>query len=180
MSATVTLRHAKDEDLEAVLAIERAAFGEDDEAELVRALLDDDTARPIVSMLAVAAREAVGHVLFTRARLSDPSMEALILAPLAVTPELQQLGIGAALTQRGLAEARHMGMQLVFVLGHPSYYPRFGFAPALPHGLEPPYPIPPEAAEAWMVKELREGALEAATGTVMAADALMKPEYWRE
>jgi putative acetyltransferase len=180
MSATVTLRHAKEDDLDAVLAVERAAFGEDDEAELVRALLGDESAKPIVSMLAVAAREPVGHVLFTRARLSDSSIEALILAPLAVAPDLQQLGIGAALTRQGLAEARHMGMQLVFVLGHPSYYPRFGFEPALPHGLEPPYPIPPEAHDAWMVKELREGALDAATGTVTPADSLMRPEYWRE
>lgn len=180
MSATVTLRHANEDDLESVLAVERAAFGEDDEAELVRSLLDDETARPLLSLLACAIREPVGHVLFTRARLSDPSIDALILAPLAVIPELQQLGIGAALIQRGLAEARHMGIQLVFVLGHPAYYPRFGFEPALPHGFEPPYPIAPEQSEAWMVKELRAGALAAASGEVTPADSLMRLEYWRE
>lgn len=180
MNATVTLRHAAAEDLDSVLTVQRAAFGEDDEAELVRALLDDETAQPSISLLALAIREPVGHVLFTRVRLDDPSIDAQILAPLAVIPDLQQLGIGAALAQRAMAEARRMGTQLVFVLGHPTYYPRLGFEPAFPHGFEAPYPIPAKDRDAWMVKELKEGALAAASGKVQPADTLMKPEYWRE
>ena len=180
MSPTVTIRTVADADLDAVLAVERAAFRGHDEAELVAALLEDETAAPRISLLAWRGPDPVGHVLFTRARLGASDTDAHILAPLAVVPDLQQLGIGGALVQHGLALAQAWGTQLVFVLGHPGYYPRYGFEPALPHGFAPPYPIDPRNSDAWMVHELHEGAVAANVGTVIPADTFMRPEYWVE
>jgi predicted N-acetyltransferase YhbS len=73
-----------------------------------------------------------------------------------------------------------MGVELVFVLGHPGYYPRFGFKPAGVLGFEAPYPIPEKHADAWMVRELRAGIIGSVRGKVVCADTLSRPEYWRE
>ena len=129
-----------------------------------------------LSLVAERAGTIVGHVLFTRARAGE--VDAVLLAPLAVSPEWQGRGVGSALAREGLARAVALGFGIALVLGHPDYYPRFGFEPAEPRGIMPPYPV--EISEAWMVAELRPGALQEATGTVRVADALMHEEMWRE
>ena len=165
-----------------MLAIEAAAFGRPDEAGLVDALLDDPTARPFVSLLAELDGRAVGHVLFTAARVVDDDavVRASLLAPLAVVPEAQRRGVGVALISAGVEALAALDVGLVFVLGHIDYYPRAGFRPALPFGLAAPYPIDSAVADAWMVRETRPGLLGAARGTVQCADALMHPALWRE
>jgi putative acetyltransferase len=162
------------------LLVERAAFGQDDEAELVRRLLDDAGARPLLSLLARDDGRPVGHILFTAAHLDGPSraVAAAILAPLAVVPEAQGKGVGGRLIARGVELLARSGVELVFVLGHPGYYPRHGFEPAGRHGLAAPYPISPE--EAWMVRALRPGLIGSVRGTVVCAEAMDRPEYWRE
>ena len=82
--------------------------------------------------------------------------------------------------QRGLARLTESGCELVFVLGYPTYYPRFGFQPAGPAGLSAPYPIPEEHSDDWMVLELLEGRVGRIRGEVTCAAALDKPEHWRE
>ena len=72
------------------------------------------------------------------------------------------------------------GVELVFVLGHPEYYPRHGFKPAGVHGFEAPYPIPDKHANAWMVQELHPGVIGNVNGKVICADMLNQPEHWRE
>jgi putative acetyltransferase len=72
------------------------------------------------------------------------------------------------------------GVELVFVLGHPDYYPRYGFKPAGVLGYEAPYPIPDEQADAWMVQELRPGVIDSVSGKVICADVMNQPEHWRE
>ncbi len=165
-----------------MLAVEAAAFGRPDEANLVAALLDDPTARPFVSLLAELDGKAVGHVLFTAARVVDDGavVPASLLAPLAVVPEAQRRGVGLALIRAGVDALAALDVGLVFVLGHIDYYPRAGFRPALPLGLRAPYPIDPAVADAWMVLETRPGLLGAVRGTVQCADALMHPALWRE
>lgn len=164
--------------LEAALEVERHAFGSQEEAELVRDLLGDPTARPALSLLAFQGPEAVGHVLFTAAGVSGTTLTASILAPLAVVPAMQKQGIGGALIEAGVDRLIDAGVDLVFVLGHPTYYPRHGFVPALPLGLTVKYPIEPE--EAWMVRPLRDGLLGQVSGTVTFAEKLDRPELWRE
>lgn len=176
------IRSAQQEDRAAVLAVETAAFDTPEESELVAALLDDPSARPIVNLLAEAKSTPIGHILFTGATLvgNGPPVAASILAPLAVVPEMQRRGVGQALIRAGIAALTALDVELVFVLGHIAYYPRAGFRPALPFGLRPPYEIDPSVADAWMVRETRPGLLGTVRGTVHCANALMHPELWRE
>lgn len=172
-------------DLDALLHIEEQAFGEEEGGEiveLVTALLNDPSAKPVLSLLAFREEKAVGHVLFTKAHLlgSDVSFSVSILAPLAVIPEFQSRGVGSQLVREGLRLLSESGVALVFVLGHPKYYPRFGFRPAGALGFEAPYPIPEEVAEAWMVQELHPGLIGRVSGKVVCAQALDRSEYWRE
>lgn len=167
-------------DLVDVLAVERLAFGGEVEAGLVAALIADPTAQPHLSLLAHVDDRAVGHILFTAARLegTDPGPKLALLAPLAVVPDAQRQGIGGSLIERGIRRLGEAGVALVFVLGHPGYYPRHGFGPAGRHGLRAPYPVSPESA--WMVRPISSNALGHVQGRVICADALCRPEYWRE
>jgi putative acetyltransferase len=177
----VLIEEASDSDLQAVLSVERRAFGSDEEPELVRNLLTDPSAQPLLSLLAREGGVPVGHVLFTAAHLDDRNVASMvILAPLAVVPDAQRLGIGGKLIARGLKLLSGSGVDLVFVLGHPEYYPRHGFEPAGRLGFIAPFPNPDEHADAWMVQALRPGLLGSTHGTVICADALNRPEYWRE
>jgi putative acetyltransferase len=178
------IREATPSDLSDVLSIESEAFGYTKEAELVKGLLDDPSAKPVISLLAFKDDRAVGHILFTRARLTntdDPTAVSIaILAPLAVLPDAQSEGVGGKLIKHGLKLLSETGVELVFVLGHPGYYPQYGFNPAGLHGFEAPYPIPEKNADAWMVQELRSGVIGNVSGKVACADVLNQPEHWRE
>ena len=176
------IREAVETDLNDVLLIERLAFGYDKEAKLVRDLLHDPSARPLLSLLALKNDRAVGHILFTTARLSgiQDTASIVILAPLAIVPDAQKQGIGGKLIEQGLELLSKSGVDLVFVLGHPEYYPRYGFKPAGHLGFEAPYPIPDEHADAWMVQALRSDVIGTVNGKIICANALNNPEHWRE
>ena len=176
------IREASDSDLNDVLFVERVAFGKEEEAALVRDLIDDPSAKPLLSLLALVNDRAVGHILFTKAHLTKSPNAASItlLAPLAIVPDSQKQGIGGKLIKRGLQLLSTSGIDLVFVLGHPDYYPRHGFKPAGHLGFEATYPIPDEHADAWMVQALRPNVIGSVCGKVICADALHKPQYWRE
>lgn len=176
------IREAVETDLSDVLLIERLAFGYDKEADLVSDLLHDPSAKPLLSLLAFINDRAVGHILFTAARLSctQDTASIVILAPLAILPDAQKQGIGGKLIEQGLELLSRSGVDLVFVLGHPEYYPRYGFKSAGHLEYEAPYPIPDEHAGAWMVQALRSGVIGTVSGKVICADALNKPEHWRE
>lgn len=156
-------------------------------AKLVADLFEDDTARPRLSLVARDDTGILGHILFTRAELrqagpKDPvkSVSICLLAPLAIVPSAQGRGIGQALIREGLDRLTASGVDLVFVLGHPGYYPKAGFTPAGVYGLTAPYPIPEKDAGAWMVRDLTGGLLGQVTGEVRCARALDRPEHWRE
>jgi putative acetyltransferase len=179
------IREAAAADLGDVLSVERAAFGEDEGpkiTDLVAGLLEDPSAEPRLSLLAIRNGRAAGHILFTRIDIADQedAVNAAILAPLAVRPEVHSQGIGGALIKEGLKRLTASGVELVFVLGHPDYYPRHGFQTAGILGFEAPYPILEKNADAWMVQELRPGFIGKLKGRVVCAEALDKPEHWRE
>jgi putative acetyltransferase len=178
----VEIREAKDTELSDVLLVETKAFGYDKEAKLVSDLLSDSSAKPLYSILAFEDDKAIGHILFTPARLEGTQNDASIslLAPLAVLPDYQKQGVGGKLILYGLKLLTDAGIDLVFVLGHPGYYPRYGFNPAGVQGFEAPYPIPEEHADAWMAQELRSGIIGSVSGKVRCANMLNKPEHWRE
>lgn len=176
------IKIATDPDLTDVLRIQKEAFGYDKESHLVNSLLGDDSAKPLLSLLATDNGDAVGHILFTRVLITghENSVSAMILAPLAITPPAQDKGIGGKLIRAGLKELSKSKVDLVFVLGHPGYYPRFGFKPAGVCGFEAPYPIPEKDADAWMVQELTPGVIGSISGKIICADMLDEPEHWRE
>lgn len=181
----MNIRHSEETDRSAIRAVHLSAFGSQEGtviATLVNELLDDPTARPLLSMVAEEGDLVVGHVLFTAVGLptDDSDASGQILAPLAVSRENQDRGVGGALVREGLRQLTRAGVNLVFVLGHPGYYPRFGFSPAGAVGLAAPYPIAPENAAAWMVTELRPGAIGTVRGTISCAAALDESQYWVE
>jgi len=164
-----------------VLSVERAAFGGEEEASLTADLLDDPSAVPVLSLLARDEGRPVGHILFSAVSVTGHrDVRMAILCPLAVVPDAQRTGVGSALVAHGLQTLSASGTGLVFVLGHPAYYPRHGFRPAGALGLDAPFPIPAKDAGAWMVTELMPGLLGVVRGTVTCADALSRPELWRE
>lgn len=183
--ASAHVRNAGESHRPAIADVAAAAFGPAEGSEIVRLIADlvaDASAQPVLSLVAVTADRVVGHVLFSRARVDAAGRElaATILAPLAVHPEFQSRGIGGKLVREGLDRLAQAGGDLVFVLGYPDYYSRFGFVEAGVRGLDAPYPIPAKNAGAWMVLALRAGILGNVTGTVRCADALNDPRYWRE
>jgi putative acetyltransferase len=174
------VRETGDADLKDILFVEREAFSSSREAELTRDLLADPTAKPLLSLLAFVEGEPAGHVLFTAARLLGGSREVVVsfLAPLAVVPKFQRRGVGGSLVKEGLERLSRAGVDLVFVVGHPGYYPRHGFVQAGELGFETPYPMPIEQADAWMVCALRPGLIGVVSGRVVCCDVLSKPELW--
>lgn len=116
-------------DVSAVHAIHTAAFGQPTEADLVDALRQGGWAD--ISLVAKEGGAVVGHVLFSRL---DAPMRALALAPVAVAPSRQRSGIGSALIHEGLSIATAEGWDIVFVLGDPAYYERFGFSREMARG----------------------------------------------
>ncbi len=148
-------------DYPSVHQITAAAFGAEAEAKLIGALRAQ--ASPLVSLVADDQGSVLGHILFSPVSL--PGIEALAmgLAPMAVTPLRQRSGIGSALVKAGLQRCEELRAVAVVVLGHPEFYPKFGFSPAARFGLKCEYDVP---AEAFMAIELRPGILRGVSGTV--------------
>ncbi len=175
------IRITTQKDIPAVLDIHRLAFEEEDEAILVENLLDDETAHPLLSLVMEEDGEIVGHILFTKASVEASDVSAMLLAPLAVHPDRQYKGIGQRLMKEGFRHLAGMGVELVFVLGDPAYYPRVGFVTdAGGQGFATPQPIPSQYREAWMVKDLNGGAIDRYRGQVRVADQISAGEYWSD
>jgi putative acetyltransferase len=150
-------------DYSAVRRVNERAFGGAEEAQIVEALRG--TATPQISLVAEREGRVVGHIFFSPVTVESPesSFEAIALGPLAVEPELHKKGVGSRLMHAGLEECRRAGHGLVFVLGHPGYYPRFGFRKAAPGGFRCEFDAPDEA---FMFIELVEGAGSGRRGLV--------------
>jgi predicted N-acetyltransferase YhbS len=179
------IRRSTDSDRAAIRIINMSAFGKaqgQEIVELVNGLLGDETAKPLLSLVAEINKKIVGHILFTRAILQPEHQDVSvqILAPLAVSRERQGEGIGRSLIMKGLKQLEESGVDLVFVLGHPGYYPKYGFRPAGALGFESPYPIPFGHEDAWMVQELKPGLICNVQGTIQCAEVLDEPKHWRE
>jgi putative acetyltransferase len=150
-------------DHEAIRRVNRLAFGQDAEARLVDALRAGGFDR--VSLVAEKDGQVVGHIMFSDLPIiSDGgAIAALSLAPMAVLPEFERQGIGSALVRRGLGLCREQGHRIVVVLGHPDFYPRFGFSSKLAERLESPY----SGGPSFMAAELVPGALGGVVGKVV-------------
>jgi putative acetyltransferase len=143
--------------------INQQAFADDAEADLVNELRK--TGLSLISLVAEENAQLIGHILFSPVTLAGQKLAARIagLAPMAVLPEWQGRGVGSLLVTTGLEYCAKAGYVAVVVLGHPDYYPRFGFVPASRFQIKCEYDVPDEV---FMVKELRAAALQGISGKI--------------
>jgi putative acetyltransferase len=148
-------------DAAAIAAINRAAFGGEEEVEIIERLEADGLV--VLSLVARYGPDIVGHILFSRldVTLDGRPLRALALAPMAVRPDRQRQCVGSALIREALARLRKDGWQAVFVVGHQNYYPRFGFSAGLAKKFESPFDT-----DAFMALELIPDALSGSAGRV--------------
>jgi putative acetyltransferase len=166
---TTTIREERNEDIAAIREVNLAAFDRPAEANLVDRLRARN--RLQVSLVAEFNGRVIGHIAFSPIVL-DPGPQNLTgsgLAPMAVLPDFQQQGVGSLLIHAGLDRCRCKGIDYVVVLGHPDYYPRFGFHPAHSFGIACSWPVPEDV---FLALELRPGALAGIHGT-----AQYEPEF---
>jgi putative acetyltransferase len=146
----------------AVRKVNVSAFETPAEANLVDTLREH--AQSVISMVAEENGSIVGHIMFSPVHLSgDPELKVMGLGPMAVIPQYQNKGIGSALVKTGLNKCKELGVVAVVVLGHPHFYPRFGFSPSLDFGIDSEYDVP---AEVFMALELYPNSLYGKTGRV--------------
>lgn len=158
----IVIRNEKSEDFANVYQVNELAFERKDEANLVERLR---AVEPHISLVAVNDEKIVGHIFFSEVTLTpeNKNLKAIGLAPMAVLPEFQNQGVGSELVKQGLEECKNRGFELVVVLGHPEYYPRFGFTTAKEKGIDCEYEVPDEA---FMILELKPEVLNGKTGTI--------------
>ena len=156
------VRPEQPQEIAGIRRVNLAAFGTTVEADIVDALRQH--ARPFLSLVAIDAAEVVGHIAFSPVTLMPHRHYRIAgLAPMAVLPSRQCQGIGSSLVEAGLRECRGLGFEAVVVLGHPGYYPRFGFSRASSFGLSSEYDV---SDDVFMALELRPGALQGYGGTI--------------
>ena len=163
------IRPEEPQDIAAIRYVNEQAFGGSAEANAIEALRDRGAAT--LSLVAVIADQVVGHLFFSPVTIesSDRSWPGLGLAPLSVLPDYQRQGIGTALMNAGLEECRRLGYERVIVLGHPDYYPRFGFERVSRYNVRFEFEAPDEAC---MILALQPGALNGVSGV-----AKYQPEW---
>jgi len=160
---SVVVRVEEHRDSAGVRTVNEQAFGRPNEAALVDALRGVPYS---ISLVALARERIVGHILFTPLQIEGSPKQVVVasgLGPMAVLPEYQRQGVGSLLVRAGLDSCRASRTDAVVVIGHPEFYPRFGFVPAVTKGLRCEFEVPPEV---FMVLELRAGALDASGGFV--------------
>jgi putative acetyltransferase len=165
---TFIIRHETNADVAAIYQVNVAAFGRAGEAALVDALRAQG--QIVLSLVAVQNEQIVGHILFSPVVIGDQGAQfaGVGLGPMAVLPAYQRHGVGSQLVQHGLDLLRAEGHEVVVVLGHPRFYPRFGFQPAAQHNIHSQWNVP---ADLFMAVELVPGALHERSGTVRYSDA---------
>lgn len=143
---TLHIRPEQPEDGEAIAQVHLQAFGGDDEAQLVQAIRMSDRHIPELSLVAEWEGVIVGHLMISYADLvGKDTYQIPILAPMGIVPEMQNRAIGSSLMRQAMAIADKRGEPLINLLGHPQFYPRFGFKRASLYGIEPPFAFPDEA-----------------------------------
>jgi putative acetyltransferase len=145
MIGSIEIRESLPNDVTAIETLYPDAFPDEDLLPLVRELLREGSS--VVSLVGIADKTLVGHVVFTTCSIVGDSDKVALLGPLAVAPNWQRQGIGNAIVRAGLRRVENAGTNQVYVLGDPAYYGRFGFKPD--DSVTPPYPLPDEWRGAW-------------------------------
>jgi putative acetyltransferase len=159
----IQIRREQPGDESAIGRVHDEAFGQPVESRIVDAVRR--AGHSAISLVAVDGPDVVGHILFTPVSIEadGPRIDALGLGPMSVSTRLQRRGIGSKLVEAGLRECAQAGCEVVVVIGHPQFYPRFGFRPGGFYGLRLRFEVPDEA---FMVRELKADALAGRSGLV--------------
>ena len=159
----MNIRDELSSDIEKIWEINKDAFGTEDEANLVNALRSSGCT--YISLVAETEDKVVGYILFTSVELSgnENNLKIVGLAPMAVSTQYQNKGIGSKLVKAGLERCKSLGYDAVVVLGHPNYYPKFGFIPSVKFGIKSEYEVPDEV---FMILELVQGSLKNYKGII--------------
>ena len=164
---SLVIRPEEPNDYDSITLLLTSAFAQDAEAKLVNKLRKRLDYKPELALVAEQENMVAGFILFTPViirNVAGVEHQSLALAPVAVLPKFQQIGIGSALIVHGLEKAVQMGYSSVIVLGHAHYYPKFGFKKASCWNIQSPFPVPDEV---FMAKELTEGGLMGVEGLVI-------------
>ena len=164
MSSQLSIRPEKPADIPRIYAVEAAAFESAIQPDIVDALRDADALW--LSHVALLDEEIVGHCAYSLATVTDGATvyDCLALGPIGILPAHQGRGIGGALISAGIEAIRQSDYGLIFLVGSPKYYPRFGFEPALPHGFTSNYVTDPSRHEHFMLLALDRRLIGKARG----------------
>jgi putative acetyltransferase len=165
----IRIREEQPQDKESVHEVNVSAFRQNVEADLVDKLREN--CRDILSLVAVKQNEVVGHILFTPTVIEgqERRVQGMGLAPLAVLPEYQRHGIGSELVRTGTAILKNRHCPFIIVIGHPKFYPRFGFEPANRYAIHSEFKVPDEV---FMILVLNESEMQGVSGL-----AKYRPEF---
>lgn len=151
----IEIRPEQPHDLSAIREVNRQAFNQEQEGRIVDALREHGGT--LLSMVAITDGLVVGHIMFSP--LTVGPVAGAALGPMAVLPHYQRQGIGSRLVERGLERLRDQGCPFVVVIGHPEFYPRFGFQRAADYRLTCAWDVPPEAFMVTVLKPEMAGSL---------------------
>jgi len=165
----ITIREEQPRDIKTIRNLNKRAFGQTQEADLVDKLRQN--CEDLLSLVALMQNQVVGHILFTPIMVEseDNIVKGMALAPMAVLPEYQRQGIGSELIRTGIEKLKMRQCPFIIVLGHAEYYPRFGFEPASRYGVRSEWEVPDEA---FMILVI--GAFEMQGGVALAR---YRPEF---
>ena len=164
------IRDEESRDTEAIRELLEAAFESPIEAAIVDKLRL--TCEERVSLVAINDDSVVGHILFTPVTIETAKREVrgFGLAPMAVLPDFQRSGIGSTLVRAGIERLQQANCPFVVVVGHPAYYPRFGFVPASQYGVRCEWGGVPD--DAFMIRVLQPSVVPTLAGL-----ARYRPEF---
>lgn len=154
----IEIREEHPDDVAAVREVNRRAFGQDQESNIVDALRTNRAA--LLSLVATVNDQVVGHIMFSPLTVGE-NVNAVALGPMAVAPEYQRQGIGTKLIEAGDRKIKEAGYPFIIVVGHAEYYPRFGFRLASEYGIECEWDVPDQA---FMLLVLDEVKMQSVSG----------------
>jgi putative acetyltransferase len=154
----INIREERPDDVPTVRDLNRRAFGQDQESNIVDALRANGAA--LLSLVATMNDRVVGHIMYSSAVVGN-CVKGAALGPMAVLPEYQRQGIGSKLIEVGNRKLKDAACPFIIVVGHANYYPRFGFRPASEHGITCEWDVPDDV---FMLLVLDHAKMEGVSG----------------
>ena len=166
---SIRIREERPEDIDAIRALNLAAFGQVEEGRIVDALRAKGGV--LLSLVATMGERVIGHALYSPVSIDskEATLQGAGLGPMAVLPEFQRRGVGARLITFGIERLKERGIPFIVVVGHPEYYPRLGFRPASGLGIRSEWELPDDV---FMVLPLDESKMKGVSGL-----ATYRPEF---